>query len=151
MFGSFVHNISPLLRILRLSIATSVGMLASTAFCATVSGGSSTDGGQGQAFPVITRESILTQAGAIAAVVAVANTIQYVFNFNPKWLALVISIGVAFLAVIVSGSRGTLDYIFGILNGCVIFCGAVGVNTVAAPAPALARGGRRTFNARWFE
>ena len=51
-----------------------------------------------------TDQSFLTVAGASAAVFVVCNSLQAAFNFNPRWLALVVAEFIAFYGTYVSNN-----------------------------------------------
>jgi hypothetical protein len=73
-----------------------------------------------------TLQSMLTLTGATGAVYVVCNTIQAAFDFNPKWLALLLSQLISLTGVALTGGQG-LDYFVGVVNGCLIFSSAAGV------------------------
>jgi hypothetical protein len=86
-----------------------------------------------------TLQSMLTLTGATGAVYVVCNSMQAAFNFNPKWLALLLAQIVSALGVALSGGHG-LDYFVGVVNGCLIFTSAAGVVAVSSGSNARARG-----------
>jgi hypothetical protein len=99
---------------------------------------------------LFTTQSMLTLGGATAGTVVVCNGLQAAFNFNPKWLALAVSLAIALVGAFgLSDSSG--HYVstgfIAVLNGFLIYCTALGANTVvvsrgtAAPSSAVrARG-----------
>jgi len=109
-----------------------------------------------------TPTSLATLAGATGAVYVVCGTIQRVFNYNPKWLALLVSILVSYIAAFITVSDGNdaIKYIIAFFNGCLIYITATGSNTMFGSAPG--GGGpkptgvtpaiipNRTFNTRWW-
>jgi hypothetical protein len=107
----------------------------------------------------MTWQSMSTLAGATAGTLVVANTVQRVFNVNPRWLALAIAQIIAVATTAAADARGS-DYFIAVVNGCVIYCAAAGATQVAAtPAPAaIPRGSdkvpsvavRRRFFTPWF-
>jgi hypothetical protein len=82
-----------------------------------------------------TNESFFSLAGATAIVFVVCNTIQKVFNFNPKWLALLLSEFVAIFGAW-SSARAHVpsDYLIAVLNGCLIYSAAAGGTVIASAA-----------------
>jgi len=106
-----------------------------------------------------TNESFFSLAGATAIVFVVCNTVQRVFNFNPKWLALLLSEIVAIIGTW-SAARQHVpsDYFIAVLNGCLIYSAAGGGTAVVSSAEtghpkAIGDPGRpaqRTFLSPWF-
>ena len=80
-----------------------------------------------------------TLAGSTGIVYVVCGGIQQVFNYKPKWLALLISIIVSFIGLAISHLNSELkdwiDYLIAFLNGFLIFMTATGTNQIAAPTP----------------
>ncbi len=94
-----------------------------------------------------TPQSALTLSGAVAITYVVSNTIQSVFNFNPRWLALLISLAVSLFGVWYT-KGDVLSYAFGVLNGCLVYLSAVGLSTVTRGSMAPAQ--KRGFFASWW-
>lgn len=88
-----------------------------------------------------TAESLLTFAGATTATVVVPNALQKAFQFNPRWLALVVA-QVACIAVVYNQHHtavpGTVipasDYLIALVNGCLVYCSAAGATSVGNQA-----------------
>jgi hypothetical protein len=108
-----------------------------------------------------TNQSFFTLAGASAIVFVVCNALQSALNFNPKWLALVLAELVALYGT--HASQNALvpsDYFLAALNGCLIYCTAVGGTTIAGSSRRKARPKglaidsedpqRRDFTTSWF-
>jgi hypothetical protein len=113
-----------------------------------------------------TAGTMLTLTGATGATFIICNTIQRAFDFNPRWLGLVVA-EIIVLSGVYGVSQGTLvDYLVGMVNGCLVFCSAAGATgalgsstqpgetrgTTAAKAPVPpklrgARGGSGTSSA----
>jgi hypothetical protein len=103
-----------------------------------------------------TPQSATTLTGAVAIVYVLSSTVQATFEYNPRWLALLISQVVAAFGVWYGKGKG-VDYLFGLLNGCLIYLTAVGMAAIAAKAspPAATRGvgslpPRRSFLSTWW-
>jgi hypothetical protein len=105
-----------------------------------------------------TNESFFSLAGATAIVFVVCNTLQRVFNFNPKWFALMLSELVAIFGTW-SAARAHVpsDYLIAVLNGCLIYSAAGGgtaiASSVEAGQPKGMGGGLRRprgFVTSWF-
>ena len=78
-----------------------------------------------------------TLAGATGIVYVLCGAIQKVFNYNPKWLALLISIIVSFVAFSIvpldPKVNNWTEYLIAFLNGFLIFMTATGTNQLTAP------------------
>ena len=118
-----------------------------------------------------TVNSFATLAGSVLCVVVLVNTIRHVFNWGPRWFSLLLSIAVSFVAFSVTSELGDgpktvnnrlLNYLIVVLNGCLIYSSAFGLqNTIVAPGPSgsglrlqSASGDesiskRLTFNSEW--
>jgi hypothetical protein len=89
-------------------------------------------------------ESFLTLAGASGMVFIVCNALQASLNFNPRWLALAVAEVIAIFGTAISHSTVVpSDYFVSLLNGCLIYCTAVG-------GTALAGAGQRKGKPRGF-
>lgn len=78
---------------------------------------------------LFTIESMATLAGASGMTYIVSSTIQQVFNYNPKWLALLIAITISVL-IVINGGGESIDYVMAIINGCLIYTTTIGGNTI---------------------
>jgi hypothetical protein len=109
-----------------------------------------------------TAESLGTLAGATTIVYLICGAIQTSFNYNPKWLALLISIVMsllgAYLAKYNSGHEAE-KYIVAFINGFLIYGTVAGTNAIFGnPKPAdttpnpitLKLRTTRKFNSLWF-
>lgn len=82
----------------------------------------------------MTAESVSSFAGATGATVAIANTAQRAFGFNPKWLALAVATFLSFGIDISGGnflSQPMLNIVVAAVNGCLVYLAASG-GTAAA-------------------
>ena len=77
------------------------------------------------------RQSILTLTGAAGAIYVVTAAAQHALNFNPRWLALGLSIAAGIVGASTIEASTYVDYLIGVVNGCLIYCTAVGINTLA--------------------
>jgi hypothetical protein len=106
------------------------------------------------------QSTILTLAGASGAVYAVTSAIQHAIGFNPRWFALLLSIVLGIGGAAALQAPTWLDYIVGLVNGCLIYCTAVGINSISAkPTGEVISKGvggpirapqPRSFRSRWF-
>ncbi len=79
-----------------------------------------------------TTASLGTLAGATGAVYVICSTIQKVFNFNPRWLALLVSILISYAAAFFTqaNENDISRYFIALLNGFLIYATATGTNQV---------------------
>jgi hypothetical protein len=114
-----------------------------------------------------TLQSMLTLTGATGAVFVVSNGCQRAFNFNPRWLALIVAQIIILSGVYLTGGRG-VDFFVGVINGFLVYCTAAGATLVAGDGSAtvISRGtavntagqaafpqmdsSRRRFLTSWF-
>lgn len=75
-----------------------------------------------------------TLAGAVGAVVVVANTFRKLLNIDSLWVPLAVSALVVFAVAATQDQLNSLaDYVIGFFNSCLLFCTALGLNdTVVA-------------------
>jgi hypothetical protein len=82
-----------------------------------------------------TNKSFLSLAGCAGIVFVVCNALQGALNFNPRWLALALAELVAIYgAHLANTPRVPSDYFIAALNGCLIYCTAVGGTAALAAA-----------------
>jgi hypothetical protein len=80
-----------------------------------------------------TTASLLTLGGASLAVVVVGKTIRTLFKWDSPWPAFIVSAAVCFTgAYSLNALSHASDYLVSILNTCLLFCTALGMNEVAA-------------------
>jgi hypothetical protein len=107
------------------------------------------------------QSTILTLAGASGAVYVVTSALQHALNYNPRWLALLLSIVLGIVGVAATQAPTLVDYMVGLVNGCLIYCTTVGINSMSAksrPGGRVSKGvgdspiavQHRTFRSRWF-
>jgi len=110
---------------------------------------------------LFTADSFYSLAGASGIVFVVCNALQAALNFNPKWLALALSEAVAIYGTYAAQSAHVpSDYFIATLNGCLIYCTAVGGTTLGHAARKSGRpkgftvmdeqNVRRSFLSSWF-
>ncbi len=113
-----------------------------------------------------TLQSMLTLSGSTGATFVICNGLQQAFNFNPKWLGLVVAQTIVFVGVYVSGGQTIIDYFIGAINGFLVFCSAAGATgalgqqasigllprggATAKEAGIPVRGAGRRFLTSWF-
>lgn len=56
-------------------------------------------------------------SGSTGATFVVCNGLQKAFNFNPRWLALLVAQIIVLVGVYAVGKRELLDYFVGVING----------------------------------
>lgn len=99
-------------------------------------------------------------ASASGIVFVASNALQGALNFNPKWLALALSEVVAVYGTYLAHSAAVpSDYFVSVLNGCLIYCTAVGGTALAASVREQGKpkglvvgrsSSRRAFTSVWF-
>lgn len=92
-----------------------------------------------------TLTSFATLTGSVVAVVVIVNALRSAINWGPRWFGLLVSIGVAFIALAITSSMGEgqetagmgwIKYFTTFVNGCLIYTSAFGIqNTVVAAQP----------------
>jgi len=83
---------------------------------------------------LLSSEDLTTIGGAITIVVTVSNALLYALGWSPRYVALAASFAVAAVGV-ASGDPGSWKaWCLGFFNAFVIYCGAVGVSTMATAA-----------------
>lgn len=110
-----------------------------------------------------TAQSMITLTGATGATFVISNGLQQAFNFNPKWLALVIAILLSLFGMYETHKPGIplfSDCFIGIINGFLIYCTTVGASQMVSDKrennkTEISRGekkytSRRTFFSPWF-
>jgi|HubBroStandDraft_6_1064221.scaffolds.fasta_scaffold802754_2 hypothetical protein len=87
------------------------------------------------------RNGIGTLAGSSGAVFIVNSVLfKLVPTFDPRWIAFVLSLALG-IGRAVPGAKDWLDYVLGVLNGCLIFLTAAGGNQAAGAAETRVRAG----------
>ncbi|MBL7129330.1 MAG: hypothetical protein ISS16_10150, partial [Ignavibacteria bacterium] len=77
-----------------------------------------------------TLKSFTSLAGASGAVWICCGVIDNVFDFNPKWLALALSVIISVTVCISQRKKMIQHYVIALLNGALIFSTAAGFNTL---------------------
>ena len=98
-----------------------------------------------------TPQSALTLSGATAMTFVISGASQTALNFNPRWFALAVALIITLLGTW-SVHGGGIDYLFAVINGCLVYLSAVGLSS-AIPEPgtrAFGEQGRRGFFDHWF-
>lgn len=79
---------------------------------------------------LFTLDSLLTMGGASLAVTLVGNTFRYIFGWNPRWLGLIIALGIAGLGVATKSTVTWVDGVVAFFQGLQIFAAAVGIASI---------------------
>lgn len=113
-----------------------------------------------------TKGSFATLLGCTGIVYIVSGVVQSVFNFKPKWFALLLSIVVSFIAASINAEGAKepalIRYLISILNGFLIYSSAAGSNQLLnqnqanaavppGPGPAAPVVPNRKFNTNWWK
>ena len=92
-----------------------------------------------------TSGSLATLAGCTGIVFVICSGIQRAFNYNPKWLALLVSIVVSLIAAYLADNPDDVKvaqkYIIAVLNGFLIYASATGTNQIVGENPRSGNGG----------
>jgi hypothetical protein len=70
---------------------------------------------------------------ATGAVTVVTNAFKHLLGLAPtwlKWIAFGMSMVIAMVVVAISSTIHWYDWIFGFINGCLLFCTALGANEI---------------------
>lgn len=84
--------------------------------------------------------TMVTLSGATGSTFVVCNGIQKAFNFNPRWLALLVAQIIVLGGAYAVGKRELLDYFVGVINGFLVFCSAAGASGVLGTDGPVAKG-----------
>ena len=76
----------------------------------------------------VNAESIGSIGIAVAGVAAVSNTLRQVFGIPPLWTAFGTSMVLALLNVCVMKNPQMADWVLIVINGCILFSAATGMN-----------------------
>jgi Na+/melibiose symporter-like transporter len=80
---------------------------------------------------LFTTESLLSLGGASFAVVLVTNVVQYICNWNPKWLGFAIAMIVSAMVVCLIEEKTWVVWVVGFFNGFLIYANAVGLAQIS--------------------
>lgn len=110
---------------------------------------------------LFTIDSFATLAGASFGVYVISSVIQYVFDYNPKWFGLALSMVFSFVGVYFSGKSGEY-YFLAFLNGFLIYANVVGIVSVTGEEKTVltnrddpygvteSSSVKRSFRTKWF-
>lgn len=94
-----------------------------------------------------TLASFGTLVGCVSATVVIMNVMRHVFNWGPRWMGFLVALAIAIVALVVTSGMGpsqteqmgVVRYLIALVNGCLIYTSAFGVqNNAVVP---LADGG----------
>ena len=81
---------------------------------------------------LLTQSTILTAAGSTVAVWAVGNALRVGFRVNVPWIPLLLSLVLSFAIAYKSEAlTDPLSWLLALVNGCIIFLAATGVQQTA--------------------
>lgn len=96
-----------------------------------------------------TTGSLMTFGGATLATFIVPNALQLAFQFNPRWLGLVVAellcITIAATGHAPDDTGGAIQYVVAVVNGCLVYCSALGATSIGAAS--TGQGGGRNLAA----
>jgi hypothetical protein len=84
---------------------------------------------------LITLTTLGTFAGATAATLVLGNTLQSVFNLSAKWLTLLLAEAIVILVAVFNHTSELSGYFIAVLNGCLVYSSAIGLNTMTSKQP----------------
>lgn len=89
-----------------------------------------------------TAGTMLTLIGGSSAVLVVSNTFQQLTNRDPRWVAFALSVLFSFIGTFQALPPDTgfrlLNGLVALINGCLLFCTATGINVAAGkPSPSV--------------
>ena len=83
-----------------------------------------------------TLQSMLTLTGSAGATFLICNGLQRAFNFNPRWLGLLVAEALAVFGTYASHHPAeATDYFVAVVNGFLIFATAAGGTSMGGSAP----------------
>ena len=88
-----------------------------------------------------TPETMLTLAGAAGSTFVVCNGLQKAFNFNPRWLALLIAEAIVLAGTASTGANRPVDYVVALINGFLVYLTAAGGTGAAGTSGPLSPAG----------
>jgi hypothetical protein len=77
-----------------------------------------------------TAVNIGSVAIATSAIIVVANTFYTLFKLPQKWTAIVVALLISYLNVVLMEGVQWYDWVLAFLNGCLLFCCALGLNEI---------------------
>lgn len=77
-----------------------------------------------------TAVNIGSVAIATSAIIVVANTFYSLFKLPQKWTAIVVALLISYLNVVLAVEVQWYDWVLAFLNGCLLFCSALGLNEI---------------------
>jgi hypothetical protein len=102
-----------------------------------------------------TAGSMLTLSGATLVTTVITNSCQHAFNWNPKWLGLIVGIIITVVGTIFTPDPKAVNFAMAIINGFLIYASSTGImQMVGTPAPKPKAGpGARSFKVqrRFFQ
>jgi hypothetical protein len=84
---------------------------------------------------LFTPESMFTLAGATVITTLVTDSFQHAFNWNPKWLGLIVAIFINVAGVAFSTDPKPVNYFVGIINGFLVYASATGIMQMTGTTP----------------
>ncbi|MFX0195173.1 MAG: hypothetical protein ACFFCW_03540 [Candidatus Hodarchaeota archaeon] len=75
-----------------------------------------------------TSQALVTFGGITFAITVIVNTFRSLTNREPKFIAFLVSLTLCF-AIAWSTIKQPLDYLIALLNGCLVYCTSMGLNS----------------------
>jgi hypothetical protein len=106
---------------------------------------------------LFTPSSMFTLAGATVITTVITNSCQHAFNWNPKWLGLIVAIIVTVAGAFFTSDAKPVNYFMGLINGFLVYASSTGimqmVGTPSSPdvtTRAALTKIRRSFMNQWY-
>jgi hypothetical protein len=84
---------------------------------------------------LINAKTLLTLGGSALGVTLFSNVLQYVFGWSPRWLALLVALGLAGAGAVLAHAAQWLDWVVALFQGLQIYATAVGISAATGTGP----------------
>jgi hypothetical protein len=91
---------------------------------------------------------------ATSAIIVVSNTLFALFRLPQKWTAIVVALVISYLNVAFAAGSQWYDWLLAFVNGCLLFCSALGLNEIVVSSKRPAEkdiNGRSGFFRTWLK
>jgi hypothetical protein len=82
---------------------------------------------------LISPDSLTTFGGISVAVVAITNSLKNALGSNPPWVAWILAMVICVLGAVFNKPKpDAIGYVIALVNGCIVYCSAFGMNSLGA-------------------